>query len=249
MCRRRNRLTSGAGPASGEESVEARLVIFDGGYAFLTDDYQAKVATHLLTDAADGEDADLEILPARRLRRGDVVLFLRESSSDVIREVANQSLLAGERERAALWRRTLLRYRHEAGCSVEDVWKGLREKGCPLRLATIENWFADEEMISPANIDRELKAILDLTQSVEFWEGLEACRESIRRVRGEHLKASRKIARRVVERAVGVLKASALGGGPIDLGEGIVLARVSEIDGDTVTVRRSAANRLLEEQP
>jgi hypothetical protein len=244
---RRRRLAEQARPSQGDETVQARLVTFEGGHAFLTDDYRAKVATHLLAGQVEGQEAVVRLVPATGLRPGDQVLFLRGSSSDVIRQVADQSLPPGERERASLWRRTLLNYRAEGSRSIEEVWRGLREKGCPLSLATIENWFADEDMISPANIDRELRAILELTQSVEFREGLEGCRESIRRVRGEHLKASREIARRVVERAVAVLKASARGGGPIDLGEGIVLARVNEIDADTVNVRRSAANRLVED--
>jgi hypothetical protein len=248
VCERRRRLAAQARPSHEEESVQARLVTFEGGHAFLTEDYRAKVATHLIAEPAEGDEAVLRLVPVAGLRRDDLLLFLRGSSSDVIRQVADKSLSVGERERAALWRRTLLTYRQEVGCSIEAVWKGLRENGCPLSLATIENWFTDENMISPANIDRELKAILELTQSVEFRAGLEACRESIRRVRGEHLKASREIARRVIKRAVAALRASAQGR-PVDLGEGIVLARVSEIDGDTVNVRQSIANRLLEKQP
>lgn len=244
---RRRRLAEQARPSQGDESVQARLVTFEGGHAFLTDNYRAKVATHLLAGQAEEQEAVVRLVPVTGLRPGDQLLFLRGSSSDVIRQVADQSLPPGERGQASLWRRTLLNYRAEGNRSIENLWKGLRAKGCPLSLATIENWFVDEDMISPANIDRELKAILELTQSVEFREGLEGCRESIRRVRGAHLKASREIARRVVERAVTVLRESAQGGGPIDLGEGMVLARVSEIDADTVNVRRSAANRLVED--
>ena len=45
---RRRRLAEQARPSQGDESVQARLVTFEGGHAFLTDDYRAKVATHLL---------------------------------------------------------------------------------------------------------------------------------------------------------------------------------------------------------
>jgi hypothetical protein len=95
LSKRRNRLASLARPSNGEESGVARLVTFEGGYAFLTDDYQAKLATHLLVDTTDGEDAELEIVPGHRLRRGDVLLFLRGSSRDVIRQVADKLLPAG----------------------------------------------------------------------------------------------------------------------------------------------------------
>ncbi len=247
MAERRKLLTSMATPSHGEEAVDARLFTFDGGYAFLADDYQAKIATHLMGEAADGEDAELQVVPARRLRRGDVLLFLRGSGRDVIRQVADQLLAMGERERAGLWRRVLLKYRRESDCTVEVVWRRLREHGCPLSLAAIENWFVDENMISPANVDREVGAILAVTQDADLRDALDGCRQAISRVRGAHLKASHQLAKRVIERAVAGLKAADHAGGAVDLGEGIVLVRVTEIDDTPVRVRASAANRLVEE--
>ena len=244
---RRKLLTSMATPSHGEEAVDARLFTFDGGYAFLTDDYQAKLATHLMGEAVNGEGTELQAVPARRLRRGDVLLFLRGSDRDVIRQVADQLLQAGERERAGLWRRVLLNYREQRDCTVETVWQRLREHGCPLSLAAIENWFVDENMISPANVGREVGAILAVTQEPELRDGLEACEKAISRVRGAHLKASHQLAKRVIERAVAGLKAADHAGGAVDLGEGIVLVRVTEIDDTPVRVRASAANRLVEE--
>jgi uncharacterized membrane protein YkvA (DUF1232 family) len=248
LSERRRRLTSQATPSDNEEAVEARLVTFDGGYAFLTEDYQAKLATHLLADAADGEDAELEIVPARRLQRGDVLLFLRGSSRDVIRQTADKLLPPGEREKSGAWRRVLLKYREQEKCSVEVVWQRLREHGCPLSLAAIENWFTDENMISPLNVDREVGAILALTQDPDLRDGLDACRAAISRVRGAHLRASNLLARKVVERAVAGLKAAGVTGGAVDLGDGIVLARVTEIDDTTIRVKASAANRLVEDK-
>ncbi len=245
---RRRRLTVQATPSHDEEAIEARLVTFDGGYAFLTDDYQGKLATHLLADAADGEDAELEVVPARRLRRGDVLLFLRGSSRDVIRQTADGLLPAGERERSGAWRRALLRYRQQENCSVEVVWRRLREHGCPLSLAAVENWFTDENMISPLNVDREVEAILALTQDPELRDGFDAFRAAVSRVRGAHLRASNLLARKVVQRAVAGLKSAGLTGGTVDLGEGIVLARVTEIDDTVIRVKASAANRLVEDR-
>ena len=245
LAKRRNRLTSLAIPSHDEEAVEARLVTFDGGYAFLTDDYQAKIATHLLADATE-EDAELKVVPARRLRRGDILLFLRGSGRDVIRQVADQLLPAGERDKAGLWRRALLNYRQQGDYTVEVVWRQLREHGCPLSLAAIENWFADENIISPANVNREVGAVLALTQDSDLRDELDTCRLAISRVRGAHLKASHQLAKRVIERAVAGLKTADRGGGAVDLGEGIVLARLTEIDDTLVRVRASAANRLVE---
>lgn len=243
---RRRRLTAQASPSYNEEAVEARLITFDGGYAFLTDDYQAKLATHLLADAADGEDAELEIVPAHRLRRGDVLLFLRGSSRDVIRQTADKLLPEGEREKSGAWRRALLRYRQQENCTVEDVWQRLREHGCRLSLAAVENWFTDENMISPLNVDREVGAILALTHDPELRDGFDACRAAVSRVRGAHLRASNQLARRVVDRAVAGLKSASITDGAVDLGDGIVLAWVTEIDDTAIRVKVSTANRLVE---
>jgi hypothetical protein len=245
---RRRRLTTQATPSHDEEAVEARLVTFDGGYAFLTENYQAKLATHLLADAADGEDAELEVVPARRLQRGDVLLFLRGSTRDVIRQTADKLLPEGERERSGAWRRALLKYRQQESCTVEVVWRRLREHGCPLSLAAVENWFTDENMISPLNVDREVGAILALTQDPELRDGFDACRVAVSRVRGAHLRASNLLARKVVERAVAGLKSAGMTGGTVDLGEGIVLARVTEIDDTAIRVKASVANRLVEDR-
>jgi hypothetical protein len=246
--KRRSRATSLVSPSPGEESVAARLITFDGGHAFLTDDYQAKVASHLLTNEAAGEGAELVIVPARRLRRGDMLLFLRGSSRDVIRQVADGLLPSDEREQAGLWRRALLNYQRLQNCDVEITWRRLREHGCPLSLAAIENWFDDENIISPANVGREVGAILELTQDAELQKGLAACRGSISRVRGAHLKASHQLAKRVIEQAVAGLKSAGSKNRAIDLGEGIVLARVTEIDDNPIQVRASAANILVEDE-
>jgi hypothetical protein len=247
MSERRKRLTSLASPSNGEESVKARLVTFEGGYAFLTDNYRAKVATHLLGHTTDGEDAELVPVPARGLQRGDVVLFLRGSSRDVIRQVADRFLPAGERERAATWRRALINYQRQIDGSVESIWRQLRGHGCPLSLAAITNWFTDENIISPLSVDREFAAILAVTQDSDLRDGLEACRAAVSRVKGAHLRASCQLARKVVERVVTGLKSAATTGGAVDLGDDIVLARIREIDDTPIRVRASSVNRLVED--
>lgn len=247
LSERRKRLTSLVTPLNGEDSVKARLITFDGGYAFLTDDYRAKIATHLLDGMANGEEAELEVVPAHRLQRGDVLLFLRGSSRDVIRQVADRFLLPGERERAATWRRALINYQRRMDCSVEVVWRRLGEHGCPLSLAAITNWFTDENIISPLRVDREFPAILALTQDTDLRDGLDTCRAAVSRVKGAHLRASNQLARKVVEQAVSGLKIAVSTGGAMDLGEGIVLARITEIDGTPIRVKASSVNRLVEE--
>lgn len=131
LVNRRERLAAAVRPSTGDAAVEARLVMFDGGHAYITDEYEAKVATHLLEPTADQADPELELLPARRLRRGDVLLFLRSSGRDVIREVADKLFLSpGDRDQAGLWRKALLNYRRGKGCSIEAVWTHLQGHGC-----------------------------------------------------------------------------------------------------------------------
>jgi hypothetical protein len=244
---RRKRLSSLVTPVGGEDSVKARLITFDGGYAFLTDNYRAKVATHLLCGTVNGKEPELEIVPAHQLQRGDVLLFLRGSGRDVIRQVADRFLHPGERERAATWRRALLDFQRRTGHSVEAIWRQLGEHGCSLSLAAITNWFTDENMISPASVDREFAAILATTDDAEFREGFDACRAAVSRVRGAHLRASSQLARKVVERAISGLKHAAMTGGAVDLGEDIILARIAEIDETPVRVTALSANHLMED--
>jgi hypothetical protein len=242
----RNRVASMACPVPGEETMEARLVTFGGGYAFLTDTYQAKLATHLLSETAGCEEAEIESVPARLLRPGDLLLFLRGSDRDVIRQQADELLPGDERERAGMWRQALHNYQEHQKCTVEMVWERLRHHGCPLTLQAITNWFIDANIISPLNIDRELNAILSLTQDPQLLEGLSACKLSIRRVRSAHQRASHLLAKRVMERAVAGLQKANSVSDSIDIGEGIVLASVCEIDEEPIQVRNSAVNRFME---
>jgi len=247
LSRRRRLLTSLGSASPSEEAVDARLITFDGGYAFLADNYEAKLANHLLEGTTDGEHAELEVVPARRLRPGDVLLFLRGSSRDVIRQVADQLLNPGERERAGLWRRSLIQYQRQEGCSVELLWKNLSEHGSLLGLAAVANWFADEGLIAPQNVEREVGAILALTKNPDLAAGFGECRAAISRVRGAHLRASNLLARRVITQAIAGLQSAGQGRRAIDLGEGIVLARLREIDETRVRVKLSAANHLIED--
>jgi hypothetical protein len=247
MAGRRARLTALARPSAEDAAVEARLVCFDKGHAFLTDGYQAKLATHLLDPSCGREDAELELVPAAKLERGDVLLFLRGSSKDVIHDTADKMLPSGEREQAGRWRDALMKYREDRMCSIAQVWQALREHGCPLGLAAIRNWFENDEIISPLKVERELQAIIELTGDPVLQDGLQDCRDAITRVRGAHLRASRQLARRVLERAVVGLKSMFHGEEAVDLGDGIVLVRIAEIDDRLVRVRTSTANQLIEE--
>lgn len=241
--RRRRQLTASAAPSSSDATVTARLVLFDGGYAFLTDKYRAKVATHLFEPTDHAEDTELRLVSARQLKRGDVVLFLRGSDRDVIREEADKLLQPGERERAGIWREALLDYRTRTGCSIETIWHDLKSFGCPIGLQAIRNWF-EGDLIAPLKYERELEAIRKLTEFPKLVQQYDDCLIAIFNVRSAHLRASRQLARRVLDLAVTTLKTSQ--GGPVDLGDGIILVRITEIDNVNVQIKATAANKLIE---
>jgi uncharacterized membrane protein YkvA (DUF1232 family) len=243
VARRRGRLTVLARPSSEEAAVEARLVLFDGGHAFLTDDYQAKVATHLLDPSGDKKDAELELVPARQLRPGDVLLFLRGSPHDVIREEADKLLPPGERERAGLWRVALEKYQREHKLSIVDLCQRLKAHSCSVGDQAIRNWLRDE-IIAPLKYERDIKAIRDMTNDPDLIEQFQGCLDAVSNVRSAHLRAGRQLARRVLDSAVTRLKSSR--GGPVDLGDGIVLVRVTGVDDSLVRIKATAANRFVE---
>jgi uncharacterized membrane protein YkvA (DUF1232 family) len=244
LSRYRDRLAASARPSSGEAAVEARLVLFDGGHAFLTEDYQAKVATHLLDPSADLKDAELRVVPAWKLRAGDALLFYRGSDRDVIRVEADKFLSPGEREQAGLWRAALLRYQQRCKLSFRDLCEQLREHGCQVSDQTIRNWL-QEEVIAPMHYERDIQAIRYMTNDPELTKHFDQCLNAIRVVRSAHITAGRHLARRVLDSAVKQISSSM--GEPVDLGDGIVLVQVIRVDEFTVHIRATAANRLVEE--
>jgi uncharacterized membrane protein YkvA (DUF1232 family) len=242
--RRRGRLTALARPSSEEAAVEARLVLFNSGHAFLTKDYQAKVATHLLDPSADPEEAELQLVPGWELRPGDALLFYYSSDRDVIRVEADKSLPPSEREHARLWRLALLRYQQRCKLSFKALCDQLREHGCRVSEQTIRNWL-QEEVIAPMHCEQSIQAIQYMTNDPELTKHYDRCLDAIHAVRSAHIRAGRSLARRVLNLSVEELRSSR--GGLVDLGDGIVMVRVTSIDESTVRIRATAANRLIKE--
>jgi hypothetical protein len=162
----------------------------------------------------------------------------------VIREEADKLLPPGERERAGLWRDALVDYQIRSGRSIETIWRDLRSFGCPIGLQAIKNWF-EGDIIAPLKYERELETIRKLTKFPELIQQYEACLNAIFNVRSAHLRASKQLARRVLDTAVTGLRSSR--GVAVDLGEGIVLVRVANVDQTPVQVKTTAANRFFDE--
>jgi uncharacterized membrane protein YkvA (DUF1232 family) len=246
---RRRRLLEDARTSGDEPEVEARPVFFsDGSHAFLTDGYQAKVVTHLLTPSPRLSDrAEVQLIDVDRLRIGDVLLFLRGSDRDVIREVADRLLPPGTRETATLWQRALRRFKQKHGIDSNAVWRRLQQGGCTHHRSTVRYWIESDEIIAPRDAhDHELRIIADVTADPELQQRFKECDKAVSAVWGAHLSASCRLAEQVVTRAAQQLKGGSSTQGLVEIESNVVLARVDDIQDEPVLVRRGIVNKLLE---
>lgn len=233
-----------------EIEVTARLILFEGGvHAFLKDSYKATVVTHLLdsvVDIACDESIDVSRRTVKELNPNDALLFNRRSDRDVIRLAADEELADGVRDTATLWHRVLIRFFHESGLSPKDVWKRLKDGGCPLQFQTVRGWLDDDEMIAPRQYERDVAIIAKVTGDQKLNSHLEQVLDCIRSVFGAHQRVSHKLAKQVLRKAVDILKEEQLESRLVELESDVVLARVMEIDDHDSKVRVSMVNRLLE---
>jgi hypothetical protein len=232
-----------------ESEVPAYLFIFEGDfYGFLTESYKANVITHLLDATAEDLEAraDVKQKSAGELKPGDALLFHRGSDSDVIRTAADEILPPGLRATSALWRTALLDYVTREGLSPDEVWKRLRDHGCPLKAQTIKTWLDNDSMIAPQAYDRDVRLIFELTGDKVLANRVEEVLEAIGEVRSAHLRASHQIARQVMARAVNTLKEEGKKSPLFEIESNVVVARIVDIDNRATLVRTSMTNRLLE---
>lgn len=233
-----------------EAEVPARLVLFEGdAYTFLRKSFKANVVTHLLDAAiedAGEEDVNVKRKTVEDLKVGDALLFHRRSDRDVIRMAADEELLDGVRETAALWQKALINYAQQKGVKSKDVCQRLKQEGCPLHHQTIRGWMEDEGMIAPRQYERDVPIVAKVTGDPQLNSQLETVLDAIRTVFGAHQKASHKLARQVLHRAIEILREEHRQSKLIEIGSDIVLVRVVEIDDSDTQVRVSVANRLQE---
>ncbi len=227
----------------------SRTVLFiDGSYAFLTPGFEGNVVTHLLADSATKEKKpEVRIAIRSELGIGDVLLFIRGSSRDAIREVADQNLPVGQRDMARLWQRALQRYKQARGLSAEDIHRRLREATCTHHLGTIRTWLTSDTIIAPRDAHaHELEIIKTVTQDEELIRNFDACDSAIRNVWGAHLSASSSLAAQVLRHATGMLSGGRERFQQLDLGNNVILATIDRIQDTDAMVRRSLVNRLLD---
>lgn len=231
-----------------EDTVAARLVLFVGGaYGFFTDTYKLSVVTHLIEAVFDEDDERSAVLQtlASKLQVGDAIVF-RQSSRDIIREVADTLLAPGTREVSATWRRALLGYARQHNLSGAQLCRRLRDAGCRVQQQAVEGWLRSDDMIAPQAYRRDVTAIAKATDDAELINNLGAVIGAIANVRSAHLRASVILARQVRQLAGEVLRQEQADAAAVQLHDGFVIVRVAEVASETTEVRIGAVNRLIE---
>jgi hypothetical protein len=232
-------------------TVETRLVGFSGGgHAFLSSGYEARLATYLLGDEAyaNTENATISSAVLDSLNIGDVLIFLKGSDKDAIRKIADEKLPEGMRDLAKLWQAALRRYVEKEKVSLEKLVSLLSKQGCRRHRATVKNWLDSENIIGPRNAHRgDLEAIANVTNDNALSTNLLQCQDAITEVWGQHLKAANLLAKNLLEKINNNTKFDIDIEEPVEVIDGILLAKIEFIESETAHVPRSKTNRLLEE--
>jgi uncharacterized membrane protein YkvA (DUF1232 family) len=232
-----------------ETEVLARLVMFEGdAYAFLTDSYKANVVTHLLDNSIEALDDQVDIrrLQPSKLKLGDALLFRRGSDRDVIRTAADELLGVGVRKTSSLWRDAIQQCLVREHITTEELWKRLIAAGCPLQHQTIRSWLDSDDTIAPQSYIRDVGFIAQVTKNQTLINHMNDVLTSINEVRSAHLRASFRLAKQVMAKAVTMLKERNNYTPFIEIEANVVVARIVAIDDQLSTVRVSLINQLLE---
>lgn len=237
--------------ASEAADTQASFVMFHGNvYAFLTDIYEAHSVTHLLHDNYDDIDnATVKNKTIKELITGDVLVFLRGTSKNAIRVLADTNLPDGTREVANLWQKAL-RKRYYSGAT-DYSYKKLRDElltaGCKRHIATIKHWIENDDIIGPRDASNgTLEAIAKATGDKELISRVKECGKAISLVLGEHLKAASTIAKRVLSEVHKEIIDDFEIDEPYEIGDQIVLVRIDYIRNTPVLAPKSSCNHLLE---
>jgi uncharacterized membrane protein YkvA (DUF1232 family) len=228
-----------------ERTAEARLAYFvGGGWAAFTPEHRV---LQLLSVEGRG-DEPTERLGSRRaseLAAGDLVLLVRGSDRDAIREAVDAIAAPGIRKQAAAWRRALegaLR----SGRSYAEIQRALAREGCRRTLATLRGWVEDDAVIGPRDGDRDVDAILRATEDPGLKAGLDDCKRAIETLWRLHQQCGHRLAQEVVARVRDRLGDGADLDEVVEIEERVVLVVIESVDSHPMTVPLAMANRLQE---
>lgn len=229
------------------ETVRAHLVNFAGGYwaAFATTRIIHTVTHLVVADEKGSEDGQLVETIAADLKGGDLVLLLRGSDRDALRDAVDAQAPPGARGSADIWRGALRR-RALAGSSLDSLVDALSRAGCRRTPATVRRWIEDEDMIGPRYGDRDIDAIVTVTRDEQLTRSLATCKGAITLLRGLHSSVGRTLAKQVLKRAREWIDAGAEPNDLIHIEDRLVVVSVNSVDPQPVDVPRGSANRLQE---
>ena len=226
--------------------MSARLVQFAGGHwAAFTELHRVHTVTHLVGVERSRDDEIRETV-ASELVPGDLVLLLRGTDRDALREAVDAVAPSGTRDIAAVWQRALQRY--ASSRTTDELVRRLATAGCRRTRGTVERWLVDDSMIGPRGAD-DVRAILSVTRDDELSAALATCLTAVSTLRGLHVKMAGVLAARVRERARQWLDAGAVPDELVEIEHRLVLATVESLDEQLLDVPRALANRLQSDRP
>ena len=183
--------------SSGEDSREAQLVQFFGGYYALLTEWAELPVLNDLIHSSRGDNAKLTNATTSRLSTGDFVLFRASGDKEFIRLIAEESLGAEEYRRirnvAERWKSALRRL----GNSPAVVQRRLADHGLERTPPTIAGWLGNPDRIGPGDFD-DIEAIARVAGDTELLSIKDEVRDAITRIRGAHLTAGMQLTRLIL---------------------------------------------------
>lgn len=229
-----------------DRTAEARLIYFaGGGWAAFTPEH--RVLQLLSTERDSGESAgQLAPRKASELGTGDLVLLVRGTDRDAIRNAVDAVAHTGLRDQAAAWRLALARALRSVG-SYEELRRRLAREGCRRTVATLRGWVEEENVIGPRDGDRDIDAILRATEDRDFQVQLDDCKRAVATLWRLHQQCGHRLTQEVVARVRDRLRDGSDLDEAVEIEERVVLVAIESVDPDLVTVPLSLANRLHED--
>lgn len=176
--------------------VEAKPAGFVGGeFALFTSGHKILVASKIIaqsTNKIEKKDIDELII-------GDFIV-VRESSKDIIREVADNILAANDRlhyrKLVAIWKDALKI--ESSFYSMDHIYETLSEMGCTKNIQTVRNWLTSDDIIIPQD-KGDLEYIAQMTNDAVLLEKIDEIFDAGTYVKSAHIKAGRILSERLTE--------------------------------------------------
>ncbi|WP_133966249.1 DrmE family protein [Eubacterium limosum] len=166
--------------------ITACPVSFVGNYfAFFTEGHEVIIATDIIY----GEGETIKRKKINGLMSGDFIV-IRESSKDIIREVADEILenrgLSKLRSLSEKWKEAL--NIEKAFSNMNEIIERLHKAGCSKNKATIKNWINSDTVIMPQK-KRDLEIIAEITGDPVLSEKMDEIFNAGKIVQGAHIQA------------------------------------------------------------